>query len=191
MARIRTFIAVDLAAGVRGRLTALQEELGRSGFGVKWTRADTLHLTLLFLGEVEELEVVSICRVVRQRARKHEPFAVDVAGLGAFPNLRRPKILWAGLTDGVAELRALHADLEEGLLDLGCYRREDREYTPHLTLGRLSHDDRAEEWGTILAKYADWQGGSSPVDEVLVMASEMRRGGPEYSVLGRGSLGSR
>jgi 2'-5' RNA ligase len=191
MARIRTFIAVDLAAGVKGRLTALQEELGRFGPGVKWTRADNLHLTLLFLGEVEELEVVSICRVVKQRARRHAPFAVDVAGLGAFPNPRRPKILWAGLTEGVAELRALHADLEEGLLDLGCYRREDREYTPHLTLGRLSHDDRAEEWGPTLAKYADWQAGSSPVDDVLVMASEMRRGGPEYSVLGRGPLGSK
>ena len=189
MARIRTFIAVDLADGVKGRLTALQEKLGRSAGGVKWTPPENFHLTLLFLGEVEELETVSICRVVQQRARKHTPFSVDVGGLGAFPNLRRPKILWAGMTDGVPELRALHADLEEGLLDLGCYRREEREYTPHLTLGRLSHDDRAEDWGGILAKYTDWDGGTTPVDEVLVMASEMRRGGPEYSVLGRGPLG--
>jgi 2'-5' RNA ligase len=143
----------------------------------------------LFLGEVGELEVVSICRVIQQRARKHAPFSLGVSGLGAFPNARRPKILWAGIADGATELRALHADLEEGLLDLGCYRREDREYTPHLTLGRLSHDDRAEDWGQLLAKQADWTGGTSPVDEVLVMASEMRKGGPEYSVLGRGSLG--
>jgi len=189
MARIRTFVAVDLAAGVKARLTALQEQLGRTGAGVKWTRPDNIHLTLLFLGEVEELEVVSICRVVQQRARRHAPFGIDVAGLGAFPNARRPKILWAGITDGAAELRALHTDLEEGLLDLGCYRREDREYTPHLTLGRLSHDDRAAGWGPVLAEHADWQGGSTPVDEVLVMASEMRKGGPEYTVLGRGALG--
>src|SRR5688500_6792958 len=127
MARIRTFIAVDLAGGGKSRLTALQEQLGRSVGGVKWTRVENMHLTLLFLGEVGELEVVSICRVVQQRARKHTPFAIDVAGLGAFPNLRRPKILWAGITDGVPELRALHADLEAGLLDLGCYRREERE----------------------------------------------------------------
>ena len=189
MARIRTFIAVDLAEGVRNRLTALQEQLGRSAGGVKWTQAENLHLTLLFLGDVEELEVVSICRVVQQRAQKHSPFTIDVSGLGAFPNLRRPKILWVGISEGVPELRALHADLEDGLLDLGCYRREEREYTPHLTLGRLSHDDRADEWGPILSKHADWEGGTTPVDEVLVMASEMRRGGPEYSVLGRGSLG--
>jgi len=89
----------------------------------------------------------------------------------------------------VTELRALHADLEEGLLDLGCYRREDREYTPHLTLGRLSHEDREGDWADVLAKNTDWQGGSTSVDEVLVMASEMRRSGPEYTVLGRGPLG--
>jgi RNA 2',3'-cyclic 3'-phosphodiesterase len=188
MARMRTFIAVDLSRGIKDRLTALQEKFGHSDSGVKWTRPENMHLTLLFLGEVEELEIVSICRVVQQRARKHVPFTVDVAGLGAFPNTRRPKILWAGVADGVTELRALHTDLEEGLLDLGCYRREDREYTPHLTLGRLSHD-QAEEWSATLAKHPDWEGGSMPVDEVLVMRSEMRRGGPEYSVLGRGRLG--
>jgi 2'-5' RNA ligase len=191
MTRIRTFIAVDLAAGVKDRLTALQEKLGRSAAGVKWTRPENMHLTLLFLGEVEQLEVVSICRAVQERARKHDPFTLEAAGLGAFPNARRPKILWAGITEGVAELRALHADLEQGLLNLGCYRREDREYTPHLTLGRLSHEDRAEDWPAVLSQHADWQGGTSPVDEVLVMASEMRRGGPEYSVLGRGVLGAK
>jgi len=189
MARIRTFIAVDLADGVKDRLTALQEKLARSAAGVKWVPRQNMHLTLLFLGEVEQLDVVRICRVVEDRSRKHRHFTLESEGLGAFPNARRPKILWTGITGGVDDLRSLHAGLEEGLLELGCYRREDREYTPHLTLGRLSHEDRAEEWGSVLAKYADWHGGSSPVDEVLVMASEMRRGGPEYSVMGRGPLG--
>lgn len=190
MARIRTFIAVDLAAGIKDRVVGLQEELGRSGASVKWVPRQNLHLTLLFLGDVEELDVVKICRTVQARSRKHAPFTVEAAGLGAFPNTRRPKILWVGLTQGVDELRALHADLEEGLLELGCYRREERGYTPHLTLGRLSQEDRAEPWAPVLAKYADWPGGSSPVDEVLVMSSEMRRDGPEYAVMGRAALGS-
>jgi 2'-5' RNA ligase len=132
--------------------------------------------------------VVKICRLVRSRARRHEPFALDVAGIGGFPNARRPKILWAGITDGVEPLRALHADLEDGLLDLGCYRREEREYTPHLTLGRLTQESQAEAWGPILAKHAAWQGGGSDVDEVLVMASDLRRDGPQYSVMGRAPL---
>ena len=189
MPRIRTFIAVDLAEGVKDRLTVLQEELAQGAAGVKWVPPANFHLTLLFLGEVEQLDVVQICRVVQTRSRGHAPFTFEIAGLGGFPNARRPKILWAGITDGVNELRALHADLEEGLLDLGCYRREEREYTPHLTLGRLTQEDRAEAWAPVLAKHAGWQGGASPVDEVLVMASEMRRTGPEYSVMGRAALG--
>jgi 2'-5' RNA ligase len=189
MARIRTFSAVDLYSGVKDRLTAIQKQLAEHSGNVKWVRLENLHLTLLFLGEVEQLDVVEICRVVQTRSRKHKPFMLEVQGLGAFPNSRRPKILWAGITDGVGILRKLHADLEEGLLELGCYRREDREYTPHLTLGRLNRDEGAEAWASVLAKHADWQGGTSPVDEVLVMASEMRRDGPEYSVMGRAPLG--
>ena len=93
------------------------------------------------------------------------------------------------ITDGAEPLQRLYASLEEKMLELGCYRKEERGYTPHLTLGRLSHEDRAEEWEPVLAKQGKWQGGSSPVDEVLVMSSEMRRGGPEYSVMGRAGLG--
>ena len=189
MARVRTFIAVDLSDAVKDNLTALQEQLGRDAHGVKWTQMHNMHLTLLFLGDVDQLEVVEICRVVQARARRHKPFTLQAEGLGAFPNNRRPKILWAGITVGMDELRALHADLEEGLLELGCYRREDREYTPHLTLGRLTHDERSEDWAKVLAKQAHWQGGTTPVDEVLVMSSELRRDGPEYSVMGRARLG--
>lgn len=188
MARIRTFIAVGLSDAVKDNLASLQEQLSRDAGGVKWTRIENMHLTLLFLGEVTQLEVVEICRVVQSRSRKHQSFSFEVEGVGAFPNLRRPKILWAGVAGGVDMLRALHADLEEGLLELGCYRREDREYTPHLTLGRLSHEDRTEEWAKTLTKVGDWKGGASPVDEVLVMSSELRRDGPEYSVMGRAPL---
>jgi 2'-5' RNA ligase len=190
MARVRTFIAVDLSDAVKDNLTALQEELGRDAHGVKWTHVENMHLTLLFLGDVDHLEVVEICRVVQSRSRRHKSFTLQAEGLGAFPNNRRPKTLWAGITAGMDELRALHADLEEGLLELGCYRREDREYTPHLTLGRLSHEERSEEWAKVLAKQAHWQGGTTAVDELLVMSSELRRDGPEYSVMGRARLGA-
>jgi 2'-5' RNA ligase len=190
MARVRTFIGVDLNDSLKDNLTALQEELGRDAHGVKWTQVRNMHLTLLFLGDVDHLEVVEVCRVVQARAREHKPFTLQAEGLGAFPNTRRPKILWAGITAGQQDLRDLHADLEEGLFKLGCYRREDRVYMPHLTLGRLTHDDRSEDWAKFLSKLAHWQGGTTAVEEVLVMSSELRRDGPEYSVMGRAKLGS-
>ena len=148
-----------------------------------------MHLTLLFLGEVEQLDVVGICRAAKAVAARHESFNLDVSGVGGFPNMRRPKVLWAGMGDGVETLKALHADLEAALLELGCYRREDRAFVPHLTLGRLSPEDDDEAWGKTLAQHSSWVGGSSNIDEVLVMASEPRREGPVYSVMGRARLG--
>lgn len=188
MARIRTFIAVDLSKGTKGKLKALQDEFAKKAPGVKWVTPDNFHLTLLFLGEVEKREIVAICRTVEKRARKHSSFNLDVEGLGAFPNTRRPKILWAGITEGASELKELHDDIEEGLLELNQYRREDRAYTPHLTLGRLSAEDRAEDWEPILAAHESWLGGTTTINEVIVMSSDLKRGGPEYSVIGRAAL---
>ena len=133
MARIRTFIAVDLSKGTKGKLKALQDEFAKKAPGVKWVTPDNFHLTLLFLGEVEKREIVAICRTVEKRARKHSSFNLDVEGLGAFPNTRRPKILWAGITEGASELKELHDDIEEGLLELNQYRREER--SRHVGIG--------------------------------------------------------
>src|SRR5580704_7955455 len=100
MARIRSFIAVNIAEAVRKKAAALQEKLARSAAGVKWVDPASMHLTLLFLGEVEELEVVSICRVVKEQAATLPAFGLEFGGLGAFPTPRRPKILWIGVARG-------------------------------------------------------------------------------------------
>ena len=188
MARIRTFIAVAIDSAVRARVAALQEKLARSTTDIKWVEPDSMHITLLFLGEVAELDTVPICRIVAERAQKIAPFAMEVNGLGAFPTPRRPKILWTGVDAGAESLKALHQRLEAPLLELGCYRREERPYHPHLTLGRLNREDRGSDWGPILAKHADWEGGLTDVTEVLVMRSDLHRAGPVYSVMGRGKL---
>jgi RNA 2',3'-cyclic 3'-phosphodiesterase len=89
----------------------------------------------------------------------------------------------------VQELVALHDALEPPLLDLGCYRREERQYTPHITLGRVKSDRPDDRLALALAKQAGWRGGNMDVREVLVMSSELRPQGPEYTVLSRGKLG--
>ena len=188
MARIRIFIAVDIGEAIRKKAAALQEKLARSAADVKWVDPASMHLTLLFLGEVGELEIVSICRIAKEQARTLPSFKLDLGGLGAFPTPRRPKILWVGVRQGAEELTRLHDALEEPLLELGCYRREDRAYSPHLTLGRLTQEDRGEAWASILTQHAEWNGGSTQVMEVLIMRSELRRDGPVYTVMGRAQL---
>lgn len=188
MARLRTFIAVNIGPQVRDRAVALQEKLAQAGAAVKWVEPDNLHVTLLFLGEVADRDVPAVCRVVLDRCKEQPAFTMSVEAAGCFPNPRRPRVLWVGVGEGTPELIALHDALEPPLLDLGCYRREQRPYTPHVTLGRVKSDRPTESLAEALVKRAQWKCGTVPVDEVLVMSSELTRDGPEYTVLARAAL---
>lgn len=189
MERSRIFVAVDVAAAVRSRAAGLQARLAQATANVRWVEPNHLHLTLVFLGETDNRDLPAVCRAVREVAGREPPFTVQVAGLGAFPNVRRPKVVWAGVTKGAEALRRLFARLEERLYALGCYRREERAYTPHLTLGRVRGEADGLALAPALARHAAWEGGSFPVGEVVVYASELTRDGPVYTVVGRAELG--
>lgn len=189
MARIRTFIAVDLGKTIRDRAIALQEKLARTGTEVKWVEPENLHVTLLFLGEVDDRELPKVCRIVADGARNQPPFLLSIETLGCFPNPRRPRVVWIGVGEGTQPLTSLHDALETPLLELG-YRREERRYTPHITLGRVKSDRSTEALAAALAKQAYWKGGETTVQEILVMSSELKSQGPVYTVLSRAKLGS-
>jgi 2'-5' RNA ligase len=195
--RLRTFIAIDVDKPVRDRLIAMQEKLARAGVPVKWVEPDNLHLTLLFLGEVEFREAPAVCRAVAEACAQMSAFPMDVEGVGCFPNSRRPRVLWAGIGAGAEEVSALHDALEPPLMEQGCYRREERGYTPHITLGRIKSEQSADDLVIALTKQAGWHAGTTLVREVLVMSSDWkgtgpgRRGedrGPTYTVLSRAKL---
>src|SRR5205814_8718211 len=124
----RTFLAVDLGKAIRDRLVSLQERLTPSGAPVKWVEVENLHVTLLFLGEVNELDVPGVCSAAAAVCKAQAPFTAAIQCVGCFPNPRRPRTLWVGVGQGAQELCALHDALEPPLLDLGCYRREERKY---------------------------------------------------------------
>jgi len=185
---MRTFIAVEIGADIRASAVALQESLAEIGAEVKWVEPENLHVSLLFLGEVDDRELHPVCRAVKEVSATESPFPLRVSGLGAFPTPRRPKTLWAGITDGADELKRLYDKLEAKLLDLGCYRKEERGYTPHLTLGRVKGEADSFALAKELPKRLSWDGGRTVVDEVLVFSSVLERAGPVYTVLGRGEL---
>lgn len=189
MSRTRTFIAIDLGEGLRARLASLQETLARSAAEVKWVEEENLHVTLLFLGEVDERDLVAVCRAVAAGAATQAPFPLTVEKVSCFGSPRRPRTLWAGVGAGTQEVVALHAALEPPLQELGCYRREERAYTPHITLGRVKSDRPNDALAAALARKADWVGGETVVREVHVMGSELTPQGPVYTVLSRAKLG--
>ncbi len=188
MSRTRTFIAVHLDEDIRARLAALQRDLAAEAPDVKWVEEDNLHVTLLFLGEVDNRELPTVCRAVQTAVAGRPAFTMAVEGPGCFPNPRRPRVLWVGLGQGTQEVVAVHDALEAPLMDLGCYRREERKYTPHVTLGRLREGGTGDALARALGKHAGWKAGEQAVDEIHVMGSELTPQGPIYTVLSRAKL---
>jgi 2'-5' RNA ligase len=187
MARLRTFIAVDLGKAVRDRAVALQQQIARTGAVVKWVEPANIHLTLLFLGEVDSREVPGVCKIAAECAGRHPAFGLSVEGVGCFPNARRPRVVWVGIGAGAQPLCTIHDELEVPLEELG-YRREERRYTPHVTLGRVTGDRPTDGLATALAAQAAWKGGETTVRELRVMSSHLTPNGPVYTVLSKSQL---
>ncbi len=169
-------------------MIALQAEFAKTGAEVKWVEPDNLHVTLVFLGEVEDRELLKVCRITEECARKQRSTPLSVEKLGCFPNFRRPRIVWVGIGDGSQTLSDLHEDLESQFSDLG-YRREERRYTPHMTLGRVKTELSNDRFAAALTKHAHWRGGDTVLSELHVMSSELSPRGPRYTVLSRAPLG--
>lgn len=187
-AMIRTFVAIDLAERVGRRAGQLIERLRPSGAKVKWVDPEHLHLTIKFLGDVPTLETPAVCRAVIDCVAGRSAFEIALAGVGAFPSRQRPRVVWLGVVGGRAQLGALHEALDESLRPLG-YRGDSRPFAPHLTLGRVREGGpSASRLRELLDQERDFAAGTSPVGELLVMASHLDSAGPRYEVMSRAPL---
>lgn len=188
MARVRTFLALDVGDSLRQQLASLQDKLRADAPKVQWVAPDNFHVTLLFLGDVDDRNLMEVCRAADMACRGPAPFSIALAGVGCFPNLRRPRTVWAGIGAGADEVGRLHQDLATAFEARGLYRPEDRPFAPHVTLGRIGRDDDGEAAAAAFAKQRAWKGGETAIGEVLILASDLTPKGPEYTVLGRVKL---
>jgi RNA 2',3'-cyclic 3'-phosphodiesterase len=183
---IRAFVAILLGDAVREAVAAVVERLRPLGPAVAWVPAANLHLTLSFLGEQPAERLAAAEAALRDAAAASAPIEVALHGVGAFPGLERPRILWVGLAQGALEARALQARVTESLSREG-FPREDRAWHPHLTIGRV-HDERRwrREAGPALrqaiAQAATTRFGTLAVSEIALMQSELSPRGVRYTV---------
>ncbi len=132
---MRTFIAVPLPQLCRDTLEQMQRPMRSLGADVRWTAIASIHLTLKFLGEIDPAMVPRLASALRSIPAA--PFTLSIRGLGVFPDLRNPRVIWAGVEGEVRTLQALQAEVELACESLG-FERERRAFHPHLTLGRVS-----------------------------------------------------
>lgn len=130
------FIAIKIPETIKEKIRELQKELRETITGVRWVKPEIIHLTLKFLGEVEERQLEDVCSVIKASIKEIPKFNISLAELGAFPNLRRPRVLWISLKVGREKIIELITKLEQGFAKIG-FKPEDRKPSPHLTIGRV------------------------------------------------------
>jgi len=180
---LRAFVAIELPPQVRQALGRLQNPPG--GQQVKWVRAEGIHLTLKFLGEVEEARVPELTQALTGACGGLRPFRLHLAGLGVFPGPSRPRVAWVGLAGEIDRLLQLQSRVEGALASLG-FPPEQRPFTAHLTLARLREGTGPQEaraFGEAFLKQAVAE-LDFPVEGVSLMRSQLHPGGAVYTRLG-------
>jgi 2'-5' RNA ligase len=186
MAVIRSFIAIDLPKPIQDSLDKISREIQsrRSTTAVRWVPAKNIHLTLKFLGEVSSNNLEILVKILYAEISRHHCFEIKVGGLGAFPSLRRPRVIWVGV-EAPPSLLSLQHSIEAEAIRLG-YTAEEREFSAHLTLGRVSHNASPEEVrliGEVLAEIKVGFLGTAVVDKVRLFRSDLEPGGAVYTPL--------
>jgi 2'-5' RNA ligase len=177
---MRTFVAVELSEDVRRALRDVQARLRASGADVKWVEEENLHLTVKFLGEVQDERLVNVIAAMRLAVASLTTFSVSIGGIGAFPSLTRPRVVWAGLQAGGEPFKALRERVETAMDDIG-FPREGRAPHPHVTLGRVRDPRRLKRLPELLKAEPTETLGTMTVEKLTVMASQLSPKGPRYT----------
>jgi 2'-5' RNA ligase len=187
MPKRRTFVAVEIPSDIREAIGRVQERL--KGSGLRLVDAGNLHLTVKFIGDWDEGALADLCAAVGRAAATVAPFEYTLGGIGAFPNLSRPHVVFLGGSDRPeGSFRRLHEAVETELEALGI-RPEGRGFKPHLTLARVKADRAPADLGDTLRRFADFEAGTADASELAVVLSDLTRDGPVYTRAGTLPLG--
>jgi 2'-5' RNA ligase len=180
---------VLLPAEMRSRLGEVVESLRATARGVAWVAPANLHVTVKFLGAVEESQLDAVRSALATAAAAREPFDLAVEGLGAFPAPARPRVVWAGLGTGAAPLAALAGEVDRALAALG-FPREARPFSAHVTLGRVREPRRDPALAAAIARAGAQPFGALRVERLALMQSQLSPSGARYTELAALPLGA-
>ena len=189
---MRTFIAIEIPAELKKAIIQQSADLRRAANrSVRWVTPENIHLTLKFLGEISPANVELLTRALQTEAAQYTPFDISIGTLGAFPNARRPRVIWVGL-DAPATLSRFQHGIEACTARLG-YPPEDKPFSPHLTIGRVRDQVPADEMLALRAALENTPIstlGTFTVGSVQLFKSDLQPGGSIYTRLFSARLGA-
>ncbi len=191
MSVIRAFIAIDLSPEIHQKLEEVLENYQAQlpKVSIRWVAVKNIHLTLKFLGDVSLSNISILTDMIQAEVSNHYQFEISVGGSGAYPNLRQPRVIWVGV-EAPQELNAIQNGIETTTARLG-YAREERAFSPHLTLGRVSRNITSQEIKAIsqsLEKTKIGFLGATCIDKVHLYRSDLHPSGAVYTQIFSSSL---
>ena len=187
----RIFIAVELSTVVQGKLKKAQNMLRDCSLNIKWVEKENFHITLKFLGDLSKTQIIEVKDELEEISKKSLPFEISINGLGAFPDIEYPKVIWAGVEKNQNQLINLHQAIERRMINLG-FKEESHDYTPHITLGRVRKKEKNYELISEKIKRFPFKiNAHHLVDGITVMKSELTPEGPIYSPVAEFELGNK
>ena len=185
---IRSFLAFELPSQIRQVLLRVHDELKRSKLDVRWVRPEGIHLTVVFMGDVQEADISPIVKGIGEACLTYGPFPVALRSMGCFPNSRKPSVLWLGVESDLERMSRFRDDLQEKLLPFGI-QAEKRDFRPHLTLGRFKKPGRSPaELEELLSKHRGLTSPVCPLNELILFKSDLKPGGAVYAKMGSWAL---
>lgn len=132
---MRTFIAIELPSKIKESLANVQNKLKATGADVKWVEPQNIHLTLKFLGEIDDKKLSRIAEIMNEIVENNNPFDIRISSIGAFPKIDFPRVIWVGVEKGNKETKEIAKALEDKICEVGI-PKEDRTFSSHITIGR-------------------------------------------------------
>ena len=180
---MRTFVAIELNESVRRRLLQAIGTLQNGAEGVRWVREDQLHLTLKFIGELDERDLPDAIECLQEATAGVEPFTMRIEGLSGFPPRGTPRVVHIGVEEPTGALMTLHDAVEENLAEAVGVKPESRRYIPHITLGRVKKRSLCPSLDKMQDALQVDDFGEVEVDSMVLMKSDLKPTGAVYSVV--------
>ncbi len=194
MSVLRAFIAVNISPEIFNKLEVISRDLqqGLKGVPVRWVPVNNIHITLKFLGDVSISNLDVLKKIIEVESASHLSFEISAGELGAFPSVKRPRVIWVSV-QAPPELTALQRGIDNETARLG-YPKEDRPFSPHLTIGRVSRNagpDDLRRISEMLNTYKVGFVGAARIQEVHFYRSDLHPSGAVYTSLFSSSLAQR
>ncbi|MEO0089463.1 MAG: RNA 2',3'-cyclic phosphodiesterase [candidate division WOR-3 bacterium] len=177
MNKIRSFIALEIPEEIKNEVYQHIENFKKDNLPVKWVEKENLHITLVFLGEQDLNFINRVKEILKNLSSNFKPFYINLTNFGFFPNAKKPRVFWVGINKNKEIITQMVEKLNNELKKIG-FKPEEREFSPHLTIGRFKAVFNAEKYLTLKYKSKDFL-----IDKITLFKSTLTSTGPIYEVI--------